>query len=234
MAALDRRRDLVLADYQAALTEGDAKARIVLEVATRIDAEHDALAARLADAEAHAAEWEDADDSGLAESVDLVRALARADTAEALNRAMAKAVAGIHVAITADGRLRAEFALKHPEGVPYLFRHAKPVGLAGERITLPDAPADERPVEPCGSPRSTAAWAERCVFPNAGGEGVAPSSPSQPARSFAHMTEANPHVESAEIDLPRLPARSARARARRPRRPRGRRSCASAIPSSRG
>ena len=172
LAALDRRRDLVLADYEQALSEGDAKARIVLEVATRLDTERDGLTARLANAEALAAEWEDAGDSGLAESVDLVRALASADTAEALNRAMAKAVAGIHAAIV-DGRLRAEFALKHPEGVPYLFRHAAPVGLAAERITLPDAPesrdlsTSDLPAEPCGSPRSTDARSGYCSLSGA-------------------------------------------------------------------
>ena len=93
LAALDHRRDLVLADYQAALDAGDAEARIVLEVATRLDWERDALAARLADAEALAAEWEDVGDSGLTESVDLVRALARARRhGRASHPAMANAV----------------------------------------------------------------------------------------------------------------------------------------------
>ena len=141
LASLNRRRGLVLADYEAALSEGDPKARIVLEVASEIDERYCNTAAQLADAEALAAEWDHAGDSSLAESVDLVRALASADTAEALNRAMAKAVAGIHAGIT-NGRLRAEFDLKAPEGGPYLFRHADPVGLAAERIALPDAPTD--------------------------------------------------------------------------------------------
>ena len=207
LASLDHRRDLVLADYEAALSEGDAKARIVLEVATKLDTERDSLTARLADADALAAEWDHADDSGLAESVDLVRALAHADTAEALNRAMAKAVAGIHAAITADGRLRAEFALKHPEGVPYLFRHAKPVGLAAERITLPDAPADERPVEPCGSPRSTAARALSLRRPLRQSSDIAPVLASAPSE---RATAARGSVSRGAGTRPRVGRRGAR------------------------
>ena len=140
-----------------------AKARIVLEVVTKLDEKCCNIAARLEDAEALASEWRDAGGSGLAESVDLVRALERADTAEALNRAMAKAVAGIHVVITVDGRLRAEFALRAIHDAAYFFQHLQPVGLAAERITLPDTPAESHnlvtsdlPAEPCGSPRSTA------------------------------------------------------------------------------
>jgi hypothetical protein len=140
LARINRRRELARAAYEQALEERDPNARIALEVVAKLDTERDTLTAGIADAVALAAEWEDAGDSGLAESVDLVRALTHADTAEALNRAMAKAVAGIHIGIR-DGRLRAEFTLKHPEGVPYLFRHADPVDLAAKRMTLPDAPS---------------------------------------------------------------------------------------------
>ena len=54
------------------------------------------------------------------------------------------------------------------------------------------------------------------VVATGGDETRTAPSPSHPARSVAHMTEATPAVpKSAEIDLARLRARSARARAER-------------------
>jgi hypothetical protein len=104
LAAVDRRRGPVLADYERAVEVGDPNARIVLEVVAKLDGERDTLAQRIADTEAVTAEWEDSDDDSLADTVDLLRALAQADTvdllrtlaqadtAEALNRAMATAL----------------------------------------------------------------------------------------------------------------------------------------------
>ena len=89
-AEAERRRERVLAGYEKALAEDDPTARLVLEVAARIDAEHEVLAEKIADAEAVASEWDDVDDSGLEEAVDLVKALAEAGTAQALNRALSR------------------------------------------------------------------------------------------------------------------------------------------------
>lgn len=129
---IDRRRELVLADYEAALAEGDPNARIVLNVAAKLDTEHEALNAKIGDADAIAAEWQDVDDSGLEQSVDLVRALTNADTAEALKRALSRALVGIYARLS-DGKLRAEFELTPPDGridarkqCVYLFQHVEP------------------------------------------------------------------------------------------------------------
>jgi hypothetical protein len=73
LARIERRRELALADYERALEDKDPKARIVLEVVGKLDGERDDLAAKIADTEAVAAEWHDTDDSGLADSVDLLR-----------------------------------------------------------------------------------------------------------------------------------------------------------------
>lgn len=114
-------------------------ARIVLEVVAKLDSERDAMTAKIADAEAVAAEWEDADDSGLTDAVDLLRALGQADTAEALNAAMSAAVAGIYAGLR-DGRLRAEFELADgrpsKERFGYLLRYAEPANLDAIRVTF--------------------------------------------------------------------------------------------------
>jgi hypothetical protein len=43
LVALDRKRSLVMADYESALTERDPNARLVLEVAAKLDRERDGL-----------------------------------------------------------------------------------------------------------------------------------------------------------------------------------------------
>jgi hypothetical protein len=140
LAKIDGRRERVLADYERALADGDPTARLVLEVAAKIDTERQALAERLADTEAVASEWDTADGGGLVQSVDLLRALQDGSTTEAMRAAMARAVTGIYAGLK-DGRLRAEFALRAPRGVPYLLRHAQPASLTAERVTLSETGA---------------------------------------------------------------------------------------------
>jgi DNA invertase Pin-like site-specific DNA recombinase len=158
---VDQRRERLLDDYEA-LPSDDPGARLLLDRATRLDTERDALTAKIADGEAVASEWEKADHSDLAEAVDLLRALQDADTAQALNAALSRALAGIHTRIT-DGTLRAEFDLApHPgtdhRGMMHLLHHAHPVGIEAERITLDDRrTGGAGPVKPGPSPRSTAA-----------------------------------------------------------------------------
>jgi DNA invertase Pin-like site-specific DNA recombinase len=139
LARIERRRDLILADYERAIAEDDPTARIVLEVVAKLDSERQAMTAKIADAEAVAAEWKDTDDSGLSDSVDLLRALGQADTADALNASMSQAVTGIYAAVT-DGRLRAEFELADgrpsKERFVYLLRHVEPANLAADRVTF--------------------------------------------------------------------------------------------------
>jgi hypothetical protein len=55
----------VLADYERAVEDEDPKARIVLEVVAKLDGEREAIAKKVTDTEAVAAEWEDTDDGGL-------------------------------------------------------------------------------------------------------------------------------------------------------------------------
>jgi len=104
-------------------------------------------AVKIADADAVAAEWKQADDSDLAEAVDFVRALQDADTAQALNAALSRALAGIYASVK-GGRLRAEFELAadllpdHWSAV-HLFQHMKPVGLDARRVTLTDTAKTE-------------------------------------------------------------------------------------------
>ena len=57
-AGVERKRGLVVADYEPALSEGDLKARIVLEVVAKIDIEVAGLDAEIANAEAVLAEWQ--------------------------------------------------------------------------------------------------------------------------------------------------------------------------------
>ncbi|MEJ7783818.1 MAG: recombinase family protein [Solirubrobacteraceae bacterium] len=137
---LDRRRDLLVADYEAALAEGDTTARIILGIVAKLDTERETLVVQINDAEAVAAEWKDVDDSELGQAVDLLAALSDADTAEALNAALSRALAGIYVGMT-DGKLRAEFQIAEnlaPDrtaGV-HLFQHAEAADLEGTRITF--------------------------------------------------------------------------------------------------
>jgi hypothetical protein len=122
------------------LADGDPGARLVLGRATGLDTEREDLTGRIEDAEAVAAEWEDVDDSGLSPAVDLLRALGRADTAEALNATMARVVTGIYAGLR-DGRLRAEFELRAdgPSSIEQtrpLFRHATVTNLEADRFTF--------------------------------------------------------------------------------------------------
>ena len=77
--ALDRRRERLLDDYEK-LPQDDPGGRLLLDRATRLAGEREELSSQIADVEAIAAEWEDADDGDLAEAVDLLRALQDAAT----------------------------------------------------------------------------------------------------------------------------------------------------------
>jgi hypothetical protein len=57
LARIDGRRDKVLADYEAAVTEGDSKARVVLEVVAKLDDARVRQERRIADTDAALAEW---------------------------------------------------------------------------------------------------------------------------------------------------------------------------------
>jgi hypothetical protein len=138
---IDQRRERLLDDYEA-LPKDDPGARLLLDRATRLDDERDVLSAQIADAEAVAAEWEEADDSDIGDAVNLLRAIQEADTAQALNVALSRALAGIYARIT-DGVLRAEFDLAADlgtdhRGMMHLLHYAHPVGIEAERITLGD------------------------------------------------------------------------------------------------
>ena len=80
------------------------------------------------------------DDSDLGQAVDLLAALTDARTAEALNAALSRAVAGIYAGIS-DGKLRAEFQIAanlapdRTAGV-HLFQHAQAADLESTRVTL--------------------------------------------------------------------------------------------------
>ncbi len=106
-----------------------------------------ALAAKVADAEAIVAEWQNA---GVNEAldyyagiVDVVRdRIRQAEGTKALNDALSQVVAGIW-ASAGDGQLHAEFQLRE-DGRPadrkrgtHLLQHSKPVGLDADRITFP-------------------------------------------------------------------------------------------------
>lgn len=144
---LERRRALVLADYEAAVSDGDSNARIVLEVVAKLDTEHEELTSQIADAEAIVSEWQDAGvDEALdyyAGIVDVVRGRIRqAEGAKPLNDALSQVVAGIWSSFK-NGQLHAEFELR-PDGKPadrkmgvHLLQHAQPVGIEARRITLP-------------------------------------------------------------------------------------------------
>jgi hypothetical protein len=150
---IDQRRERLLDEYERLLADDDASARLVLDRAARLDAERDDLTARIADAEAVAAEWADDDGSGLADAVDLLKALRDADTAQALGAALSRALAGIYASVRGH-RLHAEFELAAADGVPYLLRHANPVGLDAGRLTLPGASAIPGASPSCRSSRS--------------------------------------------------------------------------------
>lgn len=135
---VEQRRERLLDDYEA-LPDDYPGARLLLDRATSLDSERVALTVKIEDTEAMAAEWENAGDSDLADAVDLVRALEHADTAQALNAALGRALAGIYARVS-DGKLRAEFELAallpdHRQGV-HLFQHAKLTGLDSRRVTL--------------------------------------------------------------------------------------------------
>lgn len=161
-AELDRRRGLVLADYTDAVTEGDTKARIVLEAIDRLDGQGTKLARRIADAEAQLREWTEATDD---EALDLIQGLldlvqgkvANAEGAAAVHEALASVLAGIWARFDGD-RLRAEFRMADiagpseagRQGFVYLLAHTHPVGVSAERVTF-------GPSQPRHTPRSTAA-----------------------------------------------------------------------------
>ena len=200
---IDQRRERLMDDYEA-LPKDDPGARLLLDRAARLNMERETLTAKIADAEAVAAEWEEADDSDLSDAVDLVRALQDADTAHALNAALSRALAGIHASVK-DGKLRAEFELAadllpdHRAGV-HLFQHAEPVGVDVRRIALrPD--------------RQTGTYTLLCEKPAAYSASAPAPMPARPKRVRRLMSRRFQVPSSAIFGLPTVVARA------RPHRP---------------
>jgi DNA invertase Pin-like site-specific DNA recombinase len=143
LVALDRKRSLVIADYENALTDGDPNARLVLEVAAKLDRERDGLTEQIDTAEQLVGE---PGDTGVNDALDLYGHIVdavRGNPADALAQ-----VAGMWVGVR-DGKLHAEFQLRAPDGptsheaAVHLLQHARPVGLEARRFTL--AEPDGRP-----------------------------------------------------------------------------------------
>ncbi len=156
---MDRQRQALMASYRDQVAEGRSTARLALEAVERLDAERAEQAQHLANAEAVAAEHDT--DQDVAHTEALVASfrerITNADSAPALNRALAASLAGLW-AFASDGHLHAEFELADPLGLDgqdehsYLRTHALPVVPGDEsRLALPPAPSSAplRPGERC-------------------------------------------------------------------------------------
>jgi DNA invertase Pin-like site-specific DNA recombinase len=158
LAALDRERELHVAEFRRQVAEGRSTAYIASEEVERIDRERDAQQQAITEAEAIIAEWSGPPDVDAAldyygEIVDLVRGrIARAEGAEALNRALAQVLTGLWIGLDGD-ELHADFELRITDEARTSSNGLRTVlarEAARRRVRLGEPPGDSLPPFPLG------------------------------------------------------------------------------------
>ena len=130
LTELDRQRERLMGAYRQQVAEGRSTAHLALEAVEQLDSERLEQAQRLADAEAIVAEHDtDADEAHTKVLVSSFRErMAEADSAPALNAALAGSLAGLWATVV-NGLLHVEFELADSpepdvERIGYLLEHA--------------------------------------------------------------------------------------------------------------